>query len=162
MDRRVEITEAAEGLLAVVSDNATESNLRDKITPLFDQVYAFLKTEDVKQTGQNVILYWDERDKQLLFTAAGLRIQVGVQISEPFESDGTVSCSATPAGTIATTTHWGPYSEIPQAHGAIRQWCRDNRRSIAGPNWEVYGDWSDDPAQLRTDICYLLESGART
>ncbi len=38
MDRRVEITEAAEGLLAVVSDNATDSNLRDKITPLFDQV----------------------------------------------------------------------------------------------------------------------------
>ncbi len=157
MDRRVEITEAAEGLLAVVSDNATESNLRDKITPLFDQVYAFLKSADVKQTGHNVILYWDERDKQLLFSEAGLRIQAGVQISLPFEGDGTVSCSGTPGGAVATTAHMGPYGEIAGAHGAVRQWCKDNGRKIAGPNWEVYGDWSDDPGQLRTDIYYLLE-----
>ncbi len=75
----------------------------------------------------------------------------------PFEGDGTVSCSETPGGTVATTAHMGPYSEIPGAHGAVRQWCKDNGRKIAGPNWEVYGDWSDDPSQLRTDIYYLLE-----
>jgi hypothetical protein len=42
------------------------------------------------------------------------------------------------------------------AHDAIRQWCRDNERQIAGPNWEVYGHWSDDPDQRRTDVFYLL------
>ena len=159
MDRRIEISEVAEQLLAVATDNATTSNLRDKITPLFDQVYAFLKSADVKQTGHNVILYWDERDKQLIFSETGLRIQAGVQISVPFEGDGIVSCSATPGGTVATTTHMGPYSELPAAHGALRQWCKDNGRKAAGPNWEVYGDWSDDPSQLRTDIYYLLDSG---
>ncbi len=157
MERRIEISEVAEQLLAAVTDNATASNLRNKITPLFDQVYAFLKSADVEQTGHNVILYWDERDKQLLFSEAGLRIQAGVQISVAFEGDGTVSCSGTPGGTVATTTHTGPYGEIPGAHGALRQWCKDNGCKIAGPNWEVYGDWSDDPTQLRTDIYYLLE-----
>ncbi len=157
MDRTIEITEVAEQLLAVVTDNATMSNLADKIPPWFNQVYAFLKSGDVKQTGHNVILYWDERDKQLLFTEAGLRIQAGVQISVAFEGDGTVSCSATPGGAVATTTHMGPYSEMPDTHRAVRRWCKDKGREIAGPNWEVYGDWSDDPSQLRTGIYYLLE-----
>lgn len=157
MDRKVEITKVAECLLAAISDNATSSNLREKIVPLFDQVYAFLRRSDVEQTGHNVVLYWDEEDKQLLFTEGGLRIEAGVQISERFEGDGTVSCGATPAGTVATTSHMGPYDALPDAHAAVRQWCKDNGRQMAGPNWEVYGDWSDDPRQLRTDVYYLLE-----
>jgi len=28
---------------------------------------------------------------------------------------------------------------------------------FAGPNWEIYGHWTDDPAQLRTDVFYLLD-----
>jgi hypothetical protein len=31
---------------------------------------------------------------------------------------------------------------------------------LAGPNWEVYGHWTDewnsDPAKIRTDVFYLL------
>jgi effector-binding domain-containing protein len=42
------------------------------------------------------------------------------------------------------------------AHAAIHQWVRENGRKLAGPSWEVYGDWSDDPAKLRTDIFCLL------
>jgi hypothetical protein len=25
-------------------------------------------------------------------------------------------------------------------------------------NWEVYGDWDDDPARRRTDVYFLLEA----
>jgi hypothetical protein len=35
-------------------------------------------------------------------------------------------------------------------------------REIALPFWEVYGDWSDDPAKLRTDVLYLLKNGQKT
>jgi hypothetical protein len=27
-------------------------------------------------------------------------------------------------------------------------------------NWEVYGDWSDDPAKLETEVYMLLEPDA--
>ena len=27
---------------------------------------------------------------------------------------------------------------------------------LAGPCWEVYGDWHDDPAKRRTDMYHLL------
>jgi hypothetical protein len=29
-------------------------------------------------------------------------------------------------------------------------------RAQAGVNWEVYGDWDDDPAKRRTDVHALL------
>jgi hypothetical protein len=35
-------------------------------------------------------------------------------------------------------------------------WCRSHGRPLAGPRWEVYGHWSDNPATRRTDIFYLL------
>ena len=82
--------------------------------------------------------------------AAGeFEIRCGVQV----DSGGN---DATPAGTVATTVHMGPYDQMKPAHEAIHQWARENGRKLAGPSWEVYGHWSDDPAQLRTDIFYLL------
>jgi hypothetical protein len=44
------------------------------------------------------------------------------------------------------------------AYAALEQWCRDNGRRSAVVNWEVYGDWDDDPAKRRTDVYFLLES----
>jgi effector-binding domain-containing protein len=64
--------------------------------------------------------------------------------------------ASTPGGAVATTVHIGPYNQMKSAHVAIHEWVRENGRHIAGPSWEVYGDWSDDPAKLRTDIYYLL------
>jgi effector-binding domain-containing protein len=42
------------------------------------------------------------------------------------------------------------------AHNAIHQWAKENNQPLAGPSWEIYGHWTDDPAALRTDIYYLL------
>ena len=83
-----------------------------------------------------------------------LDIACGVQVAK----GGNAS---TPAGTVATVVYWGPYDRMRPAHGAIHAWARDNNRPLAGPSWEVYGHWSDDPAQLRTDICYLLSAAPR-
>src|SRR5262249_28162531 len=75
--------------------------------------------------------------------------------------DGVV-CSSTPAGLVATTAHFGPYARLGEAHQAILRWCADHGYKLAGPSWEVYGHWDDDPAKLRTDIYYLLQTGNET
>jgi effector-binding domain-containing protein len=84
-------------------------------------------------------------------------IEVGVQVPGPFEGDGRVVCSATPGGTAARALHVGPYDKLGDAHDAVRLWCRKNNHPIAGPNWEVYGDWNEDPNQLETEVFYLLK-----
>ena len=53
----------------------------------------------------------------------------------------------------------GPYTRLADAHKAIREWCGGNGVEIAGPRWEIYGDWSDNPEGLRTDVYHLLDKG---
>jgi hypothetical protein len=38
----------------------------------------------------------------------------------------------------------------------VSRWCAAEGRGLAGPRWEIYGDWHDDPAELRTEVYYLL------
>jgi effector-binding domain-containing protein len=87
-----------------------------------------------------------------------LDVEIGVEVADPFAGDGTVSCSATPAGRVATTIHIGPYGRLVEAHQAIVRWCRDHHRNPTEINWEIYGHWDDDPEKLRTDVSYLLDA----
>jgi effector-binding domain-containing protein len=48
------------------------------------------------------------------------------------------------AGLVATTTHYGPYGQLHEAHEAIRSWCQNNGYTSASPNWEIYGHWKDE------------------
>jgi hypothetical protein len=57
-------------------------------------------------------------------------------------------------------THLGDYGRLGDANAAIQAWCRANNRVRAGASWEVYGHWHADPAQLRTDVYYLLQANA--
>lgn len=159
MAYRVQTCTVTRQPLAAARARTTQRELGNTIRELLTEsaVYAYLERVGVRQHGHNVIVYWDEDEKALLGTDEGLVIEVGVQVSRPFESEGRVTCSATPGGTAATAVHIGPYHQLGKAHEAIRDWCRRNHRPIAGPNWEVYGDWNDDPSQLRTDVFYLLK-----
>jgi effector-binding domain-containing protein len=58
---------------------------------------------------------------------------------------------------VATTFHIGDYGGLGAAHEAVRDWCARTGRELAGPSWEVYGHWSDDPAKRRTDVFWLLK-----
>jgi effector-binding domain-containing protein len=102
--------------------------------------------------GRNVAVYWDE----------SIRLEVGVELPGPFAELGEVVRSATPAGAVASTVHFGPYTGLGTAHAAIRRWCKDNNRNLAGPKWEIYGhwqpEWNADPSLIRTDVYYLLSS----
>ena len=40
---------------------------------------------------------------------------------------------------------------------AVRRWCTERGYALAGPNWEIYSDWTDNPNELRTDVFYLLQ-----
>jgi effector-binding domain-containing protein len=145
--------------LAAVRETVKLSDLAEKIAPLLGEVWDFIKASDISMTGHNVIVYSSEgrgADGELSFDAL-----FGVEVRGVFNPTRRVIDAATPGGPTAKTIHMGPYSELPRAHDAVRRWCAANGQRMAGANWEVYGDWSDDPAQLRTDVYYLLESGSR-
>lgn len=114
-------------------------------------VWNALRAQQV-HAGRNVAIYWD----------GGIRLEVGVEILGSFSEQGEVVRSATPGGPVASATHFGPYGDLGAAHEAVRKWCKANNRSLAGPNWEIYGhwrpEWNTDSSQIRTDVYYQLAS----
>ena len=115
-----------------------------------DQVYAAARTGAVALDGQNIIYRGA--------TAEQLTVDFCVGVTAPFAAVGAVLPLETPHGVAAMTTHYGEYGRLGDANAAITEWCRAHDRVKAGPSWEVYGHWHDDPAQRRTDVFYLLHT----
>jgi effector-binding domain-containing protein len=153
----VQIHHVPKQAFAAVRGRANVHNIGDKISALLSEVWDVLKNAEVRHTGHNVILYWNEPGKSLLLTDEGVPIEVGVQVVAPFERKGRVVCAAIPGGTVATVVHMGLYQKLSEAHTAVRRWCAEHGYALAGPNWEVYRDWTDNPNELRTDVFYLLQ-----
>jgi effector-binding domain-containing protein len=135
--------------LAVVRRQVSQSQLSRVVPECCGLVWNEMRAQQAK-AGRNVAVYWD----------AGIRLEVGVEIVGPFAENGEFVRSATPDGTVAMTTHFGPYGGLGAAHNAVRTWCKTNNRTLAGPNWEIYGhwlpEWNTDPSKIRTDVYYQL------
>jgi effector-binding domain-containing protein len=124
-----------------------------RFAEFLNQVYAASRTGAIELDGQNIFVYRGDRNGEV-------DVEFGVGTKRSFDQIGDVVHSATPSGEVATSTHWGDYANLGAAHDAVLAWCRSQRRSIAGPRWEVYGHWSDNPATRRTDVFYLLKDDA--
>lgn len=155
MDHDVRLERLGSRPLAVVRRRATRQELPSVIPPACGLVWNFVRDQKVAGAGRLVALFRDEV----------FNLEVGVELETPIVGQGEVVGSTTPAGPVATTTHFGPYERLPEAHRAVRDWCADHGYDLAGPFWEVYGHWVDEwksnPAEIRTDVFYLLkEDGA--
>ena len=108
-----------------------------------------MKSQGAK-AGRHVAIYWN----------GDIQLEVGVEAEGPFVEQDPVVRSATPSGSVAFVTHFGPYNRLGAAHDAIRTWCEANGHRLAGPNWEIYGhwqeDWNNNPALIRTDVFYQI------
>jgi len=136
--------------LAIVRGRAERADLSRVIRELFDRVYSSHVLPPRSDRGLNVVFYTGKCSPE------ELELEAGIQVPGSFCSAGDLIRSQTPAGTVATSVYWGAYEGMKSAHDAIQQWCREHECEPAGPSWEIYGHWSDDPATLRTDVYYLL------
>jgi effector-binding domain-containing protein len=135
--------------LAVIRRQAKPSELSRVVPECCGLVWNVIRAQQAR-AGRHVAIYWDGL----------IRLEVGVELYGPFEEQGEVVCSATPAGSVASATHYGPYGGLGAAHEAVRKWCGANNHRLAGPNWEIYGHWQNElntnPSQIRTDVYYQL------
>jgi len=152
VEHEVRLERLAGRPLAVVRRRASSGDLARVVPDACGTVWNALRAQRITGAGRHVALYWDH----------AINLEVGVELDGPYLGDGEVVGSATPAGTVATTVHFGPYARLGEAHQAIRQWCASHGCTLAGPNWEVYGHWTDewngDPSKIRTDVFYLLKT----
>ena len=135
--------------LAVIRGQAKQSELPRVVPDWCGRVWKAVRAQQTP-AGRNVAIYWD----------GAIRLEVGVELHGPFAETDDVVISQTPSGRVACVTHLGPYSQLRAANDAIKDWCRANNHGLAGPSWEIYGHWQKDwdlnPAQIRTDVFWLL------
>lgn len=150
MIQQVRLEHAAARPLAVIGTTASAGLLGPVIIATLDKIWPVLRGQGVR-TGHNVVIYHGRTD-------GSLTIDVGVEIFGDVVVDGEIRLAATPSGEVATIAYFGEYSEMDPAYAALERWCADNQRDKTGVNWEVYGDWADDPARRRTDIYFGLKA----
>jgi effector-binding domain-containing protein len=136
--------------LAVVRRRAAAHELAKVVPEACGIVWNALRAANVTGAGRHVAVYLD----------GAINLEVGVELDRAFAGSGEVVASTTPAGHVATATHYGPYGQLGAVHQAIQHWCRSNGLKLAGPSWEIYGHWQDewnsDVNKIRTDVFYLL------
>jgi effector-binding domain-containing protein len=150
MDYNIRVEQHAARPLAVVRRRAKQSDLASVVPEACGTVWNNIRAQQTSGVGRNVAVYLDDV----------INLEVGVELDAPFPDHGEVVGSTTPSGTVATTTHYGPYGQLHQAHEAIHRWCAASGHKLAGPSWEVYGhwknEWNNDPSKIVTDVFYLL------
>ena len=157
MTLTAELRDVAPCELAAVRKTTPRAKLGEAIISGLDQVYAVLRARGARSLGHNVVVY---RAASGLTPADTLDIDVGVQVSEPFVREGDVVGVRSPAGRAAVTTHVGPYNQIPATGLALRRWMDERGLGAPALDWEVYGDWEQDPAKLTTEIYFLVKEPA--
>jgi len=148
----VRVTNVERVPTAIVRGWSRRADMSKNIPALFNQFYA--DPPPGVPRGLNVVFYSHTSGEPI--PAEGIAMEVGVQLTGPCAPHGKVECSSTPAGKVATVTHWGDYGKLGGAYDALQEWSKETGRKFGGPFWEVYGHWSDDPKQVRTDVFQLL------
>jgi hypothetical protein len=143
---------AAPRVIAAVHARLAPRAVPTSFRVYLDQVYAAARAGAVHLDGQNVFVYRTAPD-----LPDHVDVAFGVGVTAPFGKVGAVEPTSLPVGEVATTTHWGSYGNLGAAHHAVIEWCRAHDRRPTGTRWEVYGHWTDDESQLRTDVFHLLE-----
>jgi effector-binding domain-containing protein len=135
---------------AVVAAEVTWGEFPTAWRPMLDQVWRFLRgsaPEGLYRQGHNVMLYKDEVP----------HVEVGVQVTGPFDPVGRVVASSLPGGLVATATHTGPVAALGDTHQAVREWSRSNGYLLAGPRWEIYGDPDPATGDFPVDVFWAIE-----
>jgi effector-binding domain-containing protein len=146
MDYQVTVVEAPVRPTAVVAAATTWQQFPALWPELLDEVWACLRAGGIHRGCRNIMLYTDDVP----------HVEIGVELLQPCALTGRVIASRLPTGPAAMTVHRGSYADLGLAHRAVTDWCAAHGKMPAGPRWEVYGPHHDDPAEVWTEVCYLL------
>ncbi|MFL4970679.1 MAG: GyrI-like domain-containing protein [Xanthobacteraceae bacterium] len=132
-------------LTAVVESKVPMAEIPQAERSARTKLDAAVRSLDVGPLGQAFTLWRAPTDGRL-------DMALGIVVSRAFAPLGEVVPSALPAGRTAHLLLTGPYDGIPGAWNRLFAWCAGERLTLAGTNWQIYGDENDDPAKLTTSM----------
>jgi effector-binding domain-containing protein len=125
-------------------------DMRANIQKLFNRVYA--PGALTPGHGHNFIFYRDS-------TKEGVTMLAGVLDRQPGGADPEVKIAHIPGGRVITAAHWGDYGQMKSTYDVLEAEIRAKGVKRIPRSLEIYGDWFDDPAKVRTDLYIYLAVG---
>ena len=108
MNYHIQIQQFPGRLSAIVRRRATLQQLSQVIPAACGEVWNAIRAQNVQGAGRNIVVYLDNE----------MNLEIGVELDTPLAATGDLIASRLPAGTVATTTHLGPYNRLRDAHQA--------------------------------------------
>lgn len=133
-------------ILGLATDVDFRAGVGDAIGSLLGAVFPALPFDE-GAPGRIVVHYTPTSD-------TGARMLVGVEWDGPPVRE--LELLERPARPVARAVHAGAWSGLPETHQAVHAWMHARGLREVGENWEVYEGEMDDPATLRTAVCYAL------
>ncbi len=99
--------------------------------------------------GHNFILYSNE-------TKEGGTLLIGVLDRTPGGVDPDVKAAHVPGGRVITATHWGDYAKMRDTYDVLHAEVKAKALRRIWMSLEIYGDWDNDLAKVRTDLHLYL------
>jgi effector-binding domain-containing protein len=119
--------------------------------PSLDKVWAHIRGEGITDFGHNLFIYRG-------MSPLGAEVSFGVEVPAPVGAPKGFVIDETPAGRTATLHQYGEYDKLVETNMTLRRWCDEQKLRLGNISWELYGDWDEDPAKVRTDVFYQLKA----
>jgi effector-binding domain-containing protein len=134
----------------------------DRIALKLGKIYGtklpeYIKKNKLKTTGAHMA--WYKKQKAPFFFEAG--IPVNKAGNKPVKG---VHVRQMSAGKALIVHFYGPFELLPVGYDAIKEWMKENKKTQAGPSYEIYiTDPIDkngkpvDPYKIQTDIVFPIK-----
>ena len=154
LERPVTIVDMTARKLIGLRSRATAQTVSKSMLATLTRVWEVIRKDNLKTLGLNVAIYYAPGEGAP--SPSDFGFVAGVLVEGDVGQPAGLEVLETPAGPFAHAELMGDYGLIPEVHRQIRDWCRANGRRLAGVNLEIYGHWTGDQSQARTDVYYLL------
>ena len=134
----------------------------DRIGLKLGKIYGTKLPEYIKKNNLKTVgapMAWYKKQKTPFFFDAG--IPVNKAGSKPVKG---VQIRQMNGGKALIVHFYGPFELLPQGYDAVKEWMKENKKTAAGPSYEIYiTDPIDkngkpvDPYKIQTDIVFPIK-----
>lgn len=117
----------------------------------FQRLYAWIEEHGLKATGAPTAIYYNiAQDPSGADAIWELQASIKDEVSEAEPDESGVGVKLTPALTVVSTIHKGPYDRVTPTYQTLWEWVEDNGYELSGAPMERY---LNDPNDVGEDEC---------
>lgn len=149
----IEATTYPEQILASTKATTNIQTISADIGASYQKIGEFMKKNQLEMAGPVCAFYHS-------FSAEKIEMECAIPVAKMVKGEGDVNVNTMKAGNAVVAHYYGPYMGTEQAHAALDQWMKENKKEMVGSPWEVYVTdpmVEKDTAKWLTEIYYPVK-----